>query len=126
MTANLELFRNVYAICKKAGSTYDYLPEQGTKYPFIYLNNTLNTNTINNDFFGDITITIHVYSLRTERPLLDIIIDDLERNLKSIDSEHYFFNFNNITTQSIADNTDVEPLIHVTLDVAFTYNRKDN
>ena len=37
MTPNHELFRLIYQLAEAKAPTFDFLPEAGTKYPFIYI-----------------------------------------------------------------------------------------
>ena len=72
MTPNHAIFRLVFAEgLKVTDRTFDYLPDTGTQYPFIYVGESSNANETNFDLFGNATQTIHIYATRRQRAELD-------------------------------------------------------
>lgn len=126
MTPNHDLFRKIFVISDARVDTYDYLPEADTKYPFVYIGEYNGSDTPNNDLYGTVRQTVHIYGTRKNRSKIDNISAYLENTVKRF-KEGYEYNFNHLTTdkQVIADNTDVQPLLHVVLDITFSYTKKE-
>lgn len=126
MTPNHDLFRKIFAISDARVDTYDYLPGADTKYPFVYIGENNGSDTPNNDLIGTARQTVHIYGIRADRAKIDNISAYLENVLKHL-KDGYEYNFNHRTTekQVIADNTDVQPLLHVVLDFTFNYTKKE-
>lgn len=126
MTPNHDLFRKIFAISDARVDTYDYLPAADTKYPFAYIGENNGSDTPNNDLIGTARQTVHIYGIRAQRAKIDNISAYLENVLKHL-KDGYEYHFNHLRTekQVIADNTDVQPLIHVVLDFTFNYTKKE-
>ena len=124
MTPNHAIFRLVFAEgLKVTDRTFDYLPDAGTQYPFIYVGENSNANETNFDLFGNATQTIHIYA--TQRAELDNLTSLLLNALRgSCGAYDYAINFVSCNQQDAPDNTDVQPLIHRVLDISFSYNKK--
>lgn len=126
MTPNHELFRLIYQMAEAREKTFDSLPEAGTQYPFIYIGENNALESPNNDLFGEVGQTVHIYAERTQRGILDDITAYLETNVKNISGKwEYHLQHTSTNKQIIPDNTDVRPLLHVVLDVSFTYTKKE-
>ena len=126
MTPNHDLFRKLFALSNLRVDTYDYLPDADTQYPFVYIGEYNGSDTPNNDLYGTVRQTAHIYGTRKNRSKIDNISAYLENTVKYF-KEGYEYNFNHLTTdkQVIADNTDVQPLLHVVLDITFSYTKKE-
>lgn len=126
MTPNHDLFRKIFAISDARVDTYDYLPGADTKYPFVYIGENNGSDTPNNDLIGTARQTVHIYGIRAQRAKIDNISAYLESVLKHL-KEGYEYNFNHRNTekQVIADNTDIQPLLHIVLDLTFNYTKKE-
>lgn len=127
MTPNHAIFRLVFAEgLKVTDRTFDYLPDAGTQYPFIYVGESSNANETNFDLFGNATQTIHIYATRRQRAELDNLTSLLLNALRgSCGAYDYAINFVSCNQQDAPDNTDVQPLIHRVLDISFFYNKGD-
>lgn len=126
MTPNHDLFRKIFAISDARVDTYDYLPKADTKYPFVYIGENNGSDTPNNDLIGTARQTVHIYGIRADRAKIDNISAYLENVLKHLkDGYEYNFNHRNTEKQVIADNTDVQPLLHIVLDLTFNYTKKE-
>ena len=126
MTPNHDLFRRLFSLCNVRVDTYDYLPDAETKYPFVYLGESNGSVIPNNDVLGTVRQTIHLYGLREHRARLDKISDYLEGAVKLL-KDGYEHKLAHLSTskQVIPDNTDVQPLLHIVLDVTFNYTKKE-
>ena len=126
MTPNHDLFRKIFAISDARVDTYDYLPGADTKYPFVYVGENNGSDTPNNDLIGTARQTVHIYGIRADRAKIDNISAYLESVLKHLkDGYEYNFNHRNTEKQVIADNTDIQPLLHIVLDFTFNYTKKE-
>ena len=127
MTPTHAIFRLVFAEgLKVTDRTFDYLPDAGTQYPFIYVGESSNANETNFDLFGNATQTIHIYATRRQRAELDNLTSLLLNALRgSCGAYDYAINFVSCNQQDAPDNTDVQPLIHRVLDISFFYNKGD-
>nr|DAK18438.1 MAG TPA: hypothetical protein [Caudoviricetes sp.] len=126
MTPNHDLFRKIFAIIDARVDTYDYLPDADASYPFVYIGEYNGSDTPNNDLYGSVRQTVHIYGTRKNRSKIDNISAYLESVLKHLkDGHEYNFNHRNTEKQVIADNTDVQPLLHIVLDFTFNYTKKE-
>ncbi|WP_293956803.1 hypothetical protein [uncultured Streptococcus sp.] len=126
MTPNHAIFRKIFSeSLKVTNRTFDYLPDVGTKYPFIFIGENSNTDETNLDLLGNTTQTVHIYATRTQRAELDELTTKLINALKSSRMAfEYAISYQYCTQQDAPDNTDVQPLIHRVLDISFSYNKK--
>lgn len=125
MTPNHELFRLIYQMAEKREKTFDFLPEAGTQYPFIYIGENSAQEARNRDLFGAVNQTVHIYAKASQRATLDDISAYLETMVKSISGKwEYHLQHTTTNKQIIPDNTDVQPLLHVVLDFAFNFTKK--
>ncbi len=126
MTPNHDLFRKLFALSDLRVDTYDYLPDADAKYPFVYIGEYNGSDTPNNDLYGTVRQTVHIYGTRKNRSKIDNVSAYLENTVKHF-KDGYEYNFNHLTTnkQVIADNTDVQPLLHIVLDITFSYTKKE-
>lgn len=126
MTPNHAVFRHVFAeSLKVTGRTFDYLPDAGTQYPFIYIGESDGSDEVNFDLLGNVTQTVHIYATRTQRAELDNLTSLLLNSLRaSRMAFEYAISYQSCNQQDTPDNTDVQPLIHRILDISFFYNKK--
>ena len=127
MSPNHAIFRYVFTEgLKVTDRTFDYLPDAGAQYPFVYVGESSNTDETNFDLFGNASQTVHIYATRTQRAELDNLTSRLLNALKgSRGAYDYAINFVSCNQQDAPDNTDVHPLIHRVLDISFNYNKKE-
>ncbi|MFU2205247.1 hypothetical protein [Streptococcus pluranimalium] len=125
MTPNHALFRRLFSLSAIRVDTYDYVPDAQTKYPFAYIGEQNATEASNNDLFGSVRQTVHIYGLRTDRANLDDISAYIQNEARRItDGYDYHLSYETVTKQLIPDNTDVQPLLHIVLDFTFTFTKK--
>lgn len=126
MTPSHELFRLIYQMAEKREKTFDFLPNAGTQYPFIYIGENSAQEAQNRDLFGIVNQTVHIYAKTSQRATLDDISAYLETMVKSISGKwEYHLQHTTTNKQVIPDNTDVQPLLHVVLDFAFNFTKKE-
>ena len=125
MTPTHNIFRQIFVIADKIGDTYDYLPGAEAKYPFIYIGELFNTDTSHSDLNGTMTQTIHIYGKLTERKrIMELETQLHDALIKMREAYGYHVSMTDYTTRLLNDNTDVQPLLHVVVDVNFMYTRK--
>lgn len=126
MTPNHALFRQLFSISQKRCETYDYIPDAGTAYPFVYLGEQNGSEKPASDLYGSVRQTVHLYGLRTDRAKLDDISAYLESEAKGIRQGYgYHLAHRSTSRQTIADNTDIQPLLHMVLDFTFEFTKKE-
>lgn len=126
MTPNHELFRLIYQVAEKREKTFDFLPEAGTQYPFIFIGENSAQEARNRDLFGTVGQTVHIYAKTSQRAALDDISAYLETMVKLITGKwEYHLQHTATNKQIIPDNTDVQPLLHVVLDFTFNFTKKE-
>ena len=82
MTPNHDLFRKLFALPNLRVDTYDYLPDADTQYPFVYIGEYNGSDTPNNDLYGTVRQTVHIYGTRKNRSKIDNISAYLENTVK--------------------------------------------
>lgn len=126
MTPRHEVFRAVYGVCAKVGDTYDYLPDAGTKYPFIYIAGSEDDPQRSTDALDRVSQTLHIYAERTQRTRLEQMIAEIRYGCKIAKGLHdYHLQNTGYTERIIPDNTDVKPLLHAVIEVNFLTTRKE-
>ena len=126
MTPTHSIFRQIFEIADKIGDAYDYLPGAEAGYPFIYIGELFNTDNSRIDLNGNMTQTIHIYGLRTERKrIMELETRLRDALIKLREAYGYHVSMTDYTTRLLNDNTDVQPLLHVVVDVNFMYTRKE-
>ena len=125
MTPTHSIFRQIFEIADKTGDAYDYLPGAEAKYPFIYIGELFNTDTSRSDLNGNMMQTIHIYGKLTERKrIMELETQLHDALIKLREAYGYHISMTDYTTRLLQDNTDVQPLLHVVVDVTFMYTRK--
>lgn len=116
-----EIFTALNKALRAAGyDVYDgILPAEGTPYPFIYLGETMQTDSDTKYLvFSYITQTIHVwhnnYSKRGE---LSAMLLDIKQKCRALRSDSCPITVRNISQQIIEDTTTSQPLMHGIIDV---------
>lgn len=115
-----EIFTALVKTLRAAGyDVYDgLLPSEDAPYPFIYLGETMQTDTGNkSSVFSYITQTIHVwhnnYNKRGELSAMLLDIKQKCRNLKCDGCPIYI---RNMSQQILDDTTTSQPLMHAVID----------
>jgi hypothetical protein len=120
-----EIFDAIYSTCLNLGyRTYDYLPPNGTQYPFVYIGEVFQQDRhTKSGLFGDIQVTVHIYNDRKKRKETTTMRDTIKNELYKLKRAG---NINVMlkrgTGQILIDNSTSEPLLHGILELEFTYN----
>lgn len=120
-----ELFDRLYFFAQNelGFDTYDSLPRNGTKYPFIEIAETdLVSGDLKNAYSGTITQTINVWGDQDMRFLVGKMMNKLCVN--RINSDHYTFNLKNIQKRILPDSSVSNTrLFHGVLTLEFRYTK---
>lgn len=120
-----EIFDAIYSTCLNLGyRTYDYLPPNGTQYPFVYIGEVFQQDRhTKSGLFGDIQVTVHIYNDRKKRKETTTMRDTIKNELYKLKRAG---NINVMlkrgTGQILIDNSTSQPLLHGILELEFTYN----
>lgn len=124
MTPSNAIFREVMRVCRGVVSTYDYLPDGNTEYPFIFVGSVSNEDENNSDLIGEANIDVDIYGLRTDRNVLDEIQRLLHNEFRALsDAYGYSLRVVRIITDVRPDNTDRQPLLRVMLRLTINYTK---
>jgi hypothetical protein len=120
-----EIFDAIYSTCLHLGyRTYDYLPPNGTQYPFVYIGEVFQQDRhTKSGLFGDIQVTVHIFNDRKKRKETTTMRDTIKNELyklKRAGSINVMLKRG--TGQILIDNSTSEPLLHGILELEFTYN----
>ena len=126
MTPQRALFRKIYIECSQLLSTYDFLDKEEIPYPFAYIGEAIGRDYPNNDLYGELTQTIHIYAERHQTSIVDTKISQLHNTLSQM-TEVFDYNvkLQDLQFNIIPDNTGVQPLQHVVVECLFTYTKKE-
>lgn len=126
MTPQRALFRKIYIECSQLLSTYDFLEKKEIPYPFAYIGESIGRDYQNNDLYGELTQTIHIYAERHQSSIIDTKISQLhDALLQMTEAFNYNVRLQDLQFTNIPDNTGVQPLQHVVVECLFTYTKKE-
>ena len=126
MTPQRALFRKLYIECSQLLSTYDFLEKKEIPYPFAYIGESIGRDYQNNDLYGELTQTIHIYAERHQSSVIDNKISQLHNALSQMtEAFNYNVRLQDLQITNIPDNTGVHPLQHVVVECLFTYTKKE-
>lgn len=120
-----ELFDRLYFFAQNelGFDTYDSLPRDGTKYPFIEIAETdLVSGDLKNAYSGTITQTINVWGDQDMRFLVTQMMDKLCVN--RVSSDHYTFDLKNVQKRTLPDSSVPNTILfHGILTLEFNYTK---
>ena len=120
-----ELFDRLYYFSQDelGFDTYDSLPRDGTKYPFVEVAETnLVSDDLKNAYSGTITQTINVWGDQDMRFLVTQMMDKLCVN--RVSSDHYTFDLKNIQKRILPDSSVPNTILfHGVLTLEFNYTK---
>ena len=126
MTPQRALFRKLYIECSQLLSTYDFLDKEEIPYPFAYIGEAIGRDYPNNDLYGELTQTMHIYAERHQTSIVDTKIIQLHNALSQMtEAFDYNVKLQELQFNIIPDNTGVQPLQHVVVECLFTYTKKE-
>lgn len=128
MSPQQEIFTAVRGICVNLfgeSNVFDYLPPDGTPYPFVFVGEQLSNDQRNKSaVFGTVNQTVHVYhndyKKRGTTTSMVMAIQEAVRALKSTD--HFHLDVRKINGQVLPDNSTATPLLHGVIEIEFYFN----
>ncbi|MGX2944219.1 hypothetical protein [Enterococcus alishanensis] len=112
-----ELYDEVFKICKTLGyDTYGYLPDDGTKYPFVFIGESFELPIATKfALFGTIQLNIHIYGLQKKRKEVSDIKGNILFELRKFRKSNNFnwkISNNQTQPQMLQDTTTNTALWH--------------
>lgn len=120
-----QIFNKVFEVCLSLGfSTFDYLPAEGEKYPFVFVGEQTDVDRANKSTVtGLVMQTIHFYGDYRKRGDLSVMMNDLRRELRKVKhTKNFYINVKNINARTLPDNTAARRLTHGIVEVEFSFN----
>lgn len=122
-----ELFTRLKLNIQELGyDVYDGgLPPDGTPYPFIYLGDCQQDDTmLKNAICGSVYQTIHIWSNNPHnRGTVSSMLSAVKNICRQIEhTDNYSWLITNINQRIVADNTTNKPLLHGILEVDYKYS----
>lgn len=122
-----ELFTQLKISLEALGyDVYDgFLPPEGTKYPFVYLGDSQQTDETNKTaIFGGVFQTIHIYS---DAPKNRGTVSDMLLNIKKTcrqikNTSNFAWYVQDLTQRILPDNTTKTPLLHGIIEANFKFS----
>ena len=124
--------QEIFTLCRQKAievigkdNTYDYIPDENTKYPFIYIGEAFSQDKANKTaIFGTVQQSIHVYhNDYKKRGTTTKLILELKQKLREVGkTPHFFVSILNITDRVLPDKTTKTPLLHGVIEVEFKFN----
>src|SRR5699024_12747867 len=125
MTPQRALFRKLYIECSQLLSTYDFLEKEEVPYPFAYIGESIGRDYQNNDLYGELNQTIHIYAERDQASVIDTKIIQLHNVLAQMtEAFDYNVRLQDIQITVIPNNTGIQSLQHVWIECIFTFKKK--
>ena len=106
-------------------TVFDYLPPEGTAYPFVFVGEQYSNDQANKSaVFGTVNQTVHIYhndykKRGTTTTMMDAIKTEV-RKLKS--TPHFYVRVRSMDDQILTDNTTATPLLHGVIEIALQFN----
>lgn len=120
-----ELFDRLYYFSQDelGFDTYDSLPRDGTKYPFVEVAETdLVSGNLKNAYSGTITQTINVWGDQNMRFLIGNMMNKL--CVDRVNSDHYTFDLKNVQKRTLPDSSVPNTILfHGILTLEFDYTK---
>lgn len=125
LSPEIQLFNEIFKRALTLGYTVvDYSPANNPSlpYPFIHIGETISVDLSDNKRFirGELTQTIHVWGLASNRALFYDISHRLKNELRQISKlKNYYVRFLNLNSNDIYDNTTDDDLLHGIIEVEY-------
>lgn len=122
--------QSIFTLCLMVASriipdTYDYLPGERTKYPFVFIGEQFAQDTRKkNVVIGSVQQTIHVYhnDYRKRGSTTKIMDDILAELRKQKKAGPYSIDLVGVSMRVFSDNTTSTPLLHGIMELNFKFN----
>ncbi|RWZ59891.1 hypothetical protein EQV77_00915 [Halobacillus fulvus] len=122
---DIQLFNAIYKASMDLGyTTIDYSPvnDDSLDYPFVFVAETDNEDSINNKdvIIGNITQIVHVWGYATDRAAFSDMVHQLKQQMRRLSRlPNYRLKLENMNSNSMYDNTTTDNLLHGIIDVEY-------
>ena len=119
-----QLFDAVFVKCRElTPNTFDYLPCDGTQYPFVFVGEQFNDDKpFKGIMGGQLTQQVHIYGLKSKRRTASDLADDICSALRSIHkTTHFYFTNTALSMRVLLDTTTQTPLIHMVISAEYNF-----
>ena len=127
-----QIFDACFLASYKLGyDTYDYLPADGTSYPFVYIGAQINTDLRTKRFlYGEVIQDVHIYAIQrngeqphgTNRNDFTRMLDQLKTAFRKIKrTENFNIIEQGINDQILIDTSTSTTLLHGVIEVRFLF-----
>ena len=119
-----EMFDKIKEVSESLGfDTYDYLPDEFTKYPFVFVGEMFQndelTKTKNR---GQLNILLHVFDHHDRRKQAQEMLNKLFAEVSYIgETEHFKWHEKQSEIHIMFDNSDSTPFVHGVLDMVLEF-----
>lgn len=120
------LYRTIYNEVEQAiapYSVYEFSPDEGTKYPFAWLDYERTPLSSNNDLMGEYHISIRLYGLLSDRSRLNEMNGKIHGSLLRLRNAYqYRLSLRTYDTTTLKENDNGTLLLHLTTKASFYWN----
>lgn len=120
-----QIFLKVYSESLALGyDTFDYLPDDATSLPFVYIGEQFDIDTANKSTVtGLVNQTIHVYGGIKQRNQVSKMVNNLKTVIRRIrKTDNFDISVRGISGQTLLDNSTTSTLLHGIVEVEFKFN----
>lgn len=127
MDPQQELFTKLLTEIKALGyDVYDdFLPPDGTPYPFVYLADSQQTDDANKTaVFGNVYQTIHVWHNNPrQRGTVSKMLLAIKNTCRKLEhTDNFAWDVRNVNQRILPDKTTKQPLLHGLLEIEFSFS----
>lgn len=104
--------------------TYDYLPDDATSLPFVYIGEQFDVDTANKSTVtGLVSQTIHIYGSMEQRDQVYKMANNLRTVIRRIrKTDNFDISVREVSGQILPDNSTTTALLHGIVEVEFKFN----
>ena len=120
-----QIYDELFKISLKLGyDTYNYLPPEGTEYPFVFIGEQISTDTVNKTMVtGEVMQRIHVYGDKDKRRRVTNMMNNLIYQIRKIThTDTFYISIKSLRKQILLDTSTNETLLHGLIEIDFKFN----
>lgn len=120
-----QIYDELFKISLKLGyDTYNYLPPEGTEYPFVFIGEQISTDSANKTMvIGEVMQRIHVYGDKDKRRQVTDMMNNLIYQIRKIThTDTFYISIKSLRKQILLDTSTNETLLHGLIEVDFKFN----
>lgn len=120
-----QIYDELFKISLKLGyDTYNYLPPEGTEYPFVFIGEQISTDSVNKTMvIGEVMQRIHVYGDKDKRRQVTDMMNNLIYQIRKIThTDTFYISIKSLRKQILLDTSTNETLLHGLIEIDFKFN----